>query len=216
MPKTKPFDQYYVDYENWFAINKYAYLSELAAVRYFQPAMGSGAEIGIGSGQFSDPLGIQFGIDPSPAMLNLAKRKNLSVVRAVAENLPLKSHTFDYVLMVTTICFLDDIDASFKEAHRILKQKGRFIIGFVDINSPLGRDYLRKKQNNVFYRWAIFYTVDEIIVHLKRNGFHLVATVQTVFGDLKSIDQVQSLRHGYGEGGFVVMNAEKSFDEEKI
>ena len=32
MPKTEPFDNYSDEYDYWFVINKYAFLSELNAV----------------------------------------------------------------------------------------------------------------------------------------------------------------------------------------
>jgi len=209
MPKIQPFDQYSKKYESWFTENKYVYQSELAAVRNFIPSAGTGVEIGIGSGQFSLPFGIQIGIDPSKSMLNLAKGKELLVVRAVAEYLPFKNDSFDFALMVTTVCFVDDIDASFQEAKRILKHRGRFIIGFVDKNSPLGMKYLSKSQNNVFYRWATFYSTDEIIQHLTKIGLKNIVTLQTVFGDIKEIKRFQQFQHGYGEGGFIVINAAK-------
>lgn len=208
MPKTQPFDQYFSDYENWFIENKYAYLSELAAIHHFLPSIGKGVEIGIGSGQFALPLKIKRGIDPSKSMVNLAKQKGLNVCRAVAENLPFKKNLFDFALMVTTVCFVDDVTISFKEAKRILKSNGRFIVGLVDKNSPLGRKYLKMKHDNVFYQWATFYSTDEIILQLNRIGFKNFATVQTVFGDLKNIEQTQPFKQGYGKGGFVVIKAE--------
>jgi len=88
MLKIQPFDQYFKKYESWFTENKYVYQSELAAVGNFIPKAGKGVEIGIGSGQFSVPFGIQLGIDPSKSMLELVKKKRLKVVRAVAEYLP--------------------------------------------------------------------------------------------------------------------------------
>ena len=163
MPKTQPFDQYFSDYENWFIENKYAYLPELAAIHHFLPSIGKGVEIGTGSGQFALPLKIKRGIDPSKSMVNLAKQKGLIVCRAVAENLSFKKNLFDFALMVTTVCFVDDVTISFKEVKRILKSNGRFIVGLVDKNSPLGRKYLKMKHDNVFYQWATFYSTDEII-----------------------------------------------------
>jgi ubiquinone/menaquinone biosynthesis C-methylase UbiE len=207
MPITEPFDQNCDEYERWFVENRCVYLSELAAVRHFLPVSGKGVEIGAGSGQFALPLEIPIGIDPSEKMLSLAQQKGVVVLKAVAENLPFKDNTFDFALMVTTICFVDDVNTCFKEASRILKPNGKFIVGLVDKNSPLGKIYLTKKQENVFYRWATFYSAEEIISILKQNEFKNIQTIQTVLGNLTEIEAIQSFKNGYGEGGFVVIKA---------
>ena len=47
-----------------------------------------------------------------------------------AESLPFADSQFDFVLMFTTICFLDDIETAFNEVYRVLKSGGSLIIGF--------------------------------------------------------------------------------------
>lgn len=42
-----------------------------------------------------------------------------------------RTRPFDYALMVTTICFVDDIETSFQEAWRVLRTEGVFAVGFV-------------------------------------------------------------------------------------
>jgi len=210
MPKTQAFDRYFEQYEYWFVKNKYVYLSELEAVRHFLPPTGVGVEIGIGSGQFAAPLGIGLGIDPAKNMLKLARAKQLSVVLATAENLPFRDHSFDFALMVTTVCFVDDLKQSLLEAKRILRSGGCLVIGFVDKNSPLGKQYLNKKYANRFYQQAVFYSTEELKHQLLHTGFVPTTIVQTVFGDLKKIKQVQPFQSGYGKGGFVVIRAELS------
>ena len=209
MPITNPFDLRYNEYEQWFVENRYVYFSEIAALRHFIPPTGIGLEIGVGSGQFALPLKIPFGIDPSENMLNLAQQKRVVVVKAVAEHLPIKNHSFDFALMVTTICFVDDVNIAFQEARRILKSDGTFIVGLVDRKSPLGQVYLAHKDQNVFYRLATFYSTEEIITLLEKIGFNNIQTVQTVFGNLAEINAIQPFKNGYGEGGFVVIKAEK-------
>jgi SAM-dependent methyltransferase len=208
MSITKPFDQHSDEYEQWFVENRYAYLSELAAVRYFMPTLGLGVEIGVGSGQFALPLEIRLGIDPSEKMLNLAQQKGIVVLKAVAEHLPFKNNIFDFALMVTTICFVDDLNISFQEVGRILKNNGIFILGLLDRKSPLGQIYLAKKEQNVFYRLATFYSTEEIISLLEHNKFTNIQTIQTVFGNLTEITAIHPFKKGYGEGGFVVIKAE--------
>ena len=209
MPKTQCFNNHYQEYDNWFERNRFAYLSELEAVKHFIPAEGEGLEVGVGSGQFAKPLGIQKGLEPSAAMRKLAEKLGLEVCDGVAEALPFQDMSFDYVTMITTICFLDDAHQAFREVHRILRQDGTFIIGLVDKESPLGQIYAARKLENVFYKDATFYSVQDVLDLLNENGFAGIEIIQTVFGSVGSIDHVQAFTDGHGEGGFVVIKAIK-------
>lgn len=68
MAITKAFDINTEQYEAWFEKNRYAYESELLAVKKALPVNGNGVEIGVGSGRFTSPLDIAFGIEPSKKM----------------------------------------------------------------------------------------------------------------------------------------------------
>lgn len=209
MPKTEPFDQYAGEYEDWFVFHKFAFQSELNAIKKALPDNGNAIEVGIGSGIFAAPLGIKEGIDPSKAMREKAKKKGVSVMDAVAENLPYADNSKNGILMVTTISFVDDIYKSFQEVHRVLKEDGHFIIGFVDKNSPIGKFYLEQKNENVFYKDAIFFGTEEVYEILKDTGFRINNTYQTVFGKIDEINKIQNVMVGYGEGSFVVIKAQK-------
>ncbi|MEA3421986.1 MAG: SAM-dependent methyltransferase, partial [Acidobacteriota bacterium] len=71
MPKITPFENYFNEYEEWFDKNKFVYLSEIKAVKHFIPKNRTGIEIGAGSGKFSEPLGIQYGVEPSDKMAEI-------------------------------------------------------------------------------------------------------------------------------------------------
>ena len=214
MPKTEPFDQYANEYDDWFITNKYAFQSELNAIKKALPDNGDVVEVGIGSGIFAAPLGIKEGVDPSEAMREKAKKRGVRVMDAVAEDLPYADKSKDAVLMVTTICFVDDIYKSFQEVHRVLKDAGHFIIGFVDKNSPIGKFYLEQKDRNVFYKDAIFFGTEELYEILKDTGFKINNTYQTVFGKIEEINEVQNVLVGYGTGSFVVIKAQKIVNDD--
>jgi SAM-dependent methyltransferase len=192
-------------YEQWFMDHPLAYVSELHAVRELVPKDGTGMEIGIGTGRFAAPLGIKKGIEPSAAMAVLAKKKGIEVATGVAEKLPYHDGEFDFVLMVTTVCFLDDMDLAFKEASRVLKPAGSFIVAFVDRESALGAEYLKRKDKSVFYKDAVFYSVDEIVSHLKQAGFSRFEFRQTLFTPLDQMEGPDQVKEGYGQGSFVVI-----------
>ena len=215
MPKTKPFDNYPSEYDNWFVTNKFAFKSELNAIKKVLPVIGRGIEIGVGSGIFAEPLGITEGIEPSRVMREKAKQRNINAIDAVAENLPYPDRSIDFALMVTTICFVDDIYRSFNEAYRILKNAGNLILGFVDKNSPIGKMYLEHKDENIFYKDAVFYGTEDLYEILNNTGFEVENTLQTVFGEIDKIRKAQDVIEGYGQGSFIVIKAKKTFDYDR-
>ena len=209
MPGVNAFDKNVDRYEQWFVDNPLAYVSELRALRELLPASGSGIEIGVGTGRFAAPLEIKKGIEPSRSMAEVARKRGVEVVHGVAEHLPFMDGEFDYALMVTTVCFLDDIDLAFQEVLRVLKPKGLFVIGFVDRESPLGKEYQDRKDKSAFYRDATFYSVGEIVSRLRKNGFGGLTFRQTLFRPLADLNEVEPAKEGHGEGSFVVVRGEK-------
>lgn len=209
MPITEPFDKHSDIYEDWFETNQYAYLSEVEAIKRMLPSGKKGVEIGVGSGRFAEPLGINYGVDPSEKMLDIARERGIKAEKAAGEKLPYKDKSFDFALMVTTICFLDDINKSFAEVNRILKLKGEFIAGFVDKFSHIGRKYNAIKDQNPFYKFADFYAVEEVKKAMFYAGFSDFHYMQTLFKDLSEINEIEEVRRGYGGGSFVVIKGRK-------
>ncbi len=195
-------------YEAWFIDNPFAYVSELHAIRELLPK-GNGVEIGVGTGRFAAPLGIKKGIEPSRPMAEHARKKGIEVAAGVAEHLPYNDAEFDHALMVTTICFLDDMELAFREVHRVLKPAGFFVIGFVDKESAIGREYAARKDQSVFYRDATFYSVPQITAALEASGFGAFEFRQTLFRPLEELEEVEPVREGHGTGSFVAVRAAK-------
>jgi SAM-dependent methyltransferase len=83
-------------------------------------------------------------------MREIARNRGINVLAGVAEDLPFGNAKFDLVLMVTTVCFLDDTHKAFREAHRVLANGGFFIAGIVDRNSLIGQKYLKHQNEFVF------------------------------------------------------------------
>lgn len=206
--KVEPFEKHTGRYESWFSRNWGAYLSELDAVRALLPE-GEGVEIGVGTGRFAGPVGIRLGIDPSREMINTARKREIDVVRGIAEALPLRSSSLDIALLVTTICFVDNPRNTMKEAYRILKPGGSLVIGFIDRTSPLGRQYIEHSKESVFYEVARFYSVDELKTYLGEVGFHCLDFVQTLYHPSPSVTTKETVKKGHGKGSFVVIRARK-------
>lgn len=207
MPKAAPFEEHTERYEGWFKEHEDAYQSELKALRRLLPAPGYGIEIGVGSARFAAPLGMEVGIDPAGKMLGYARKRGIDAVKGVAEYLPFKDGTFDTALIVTTICFVDDIPKTLAEANRVLTADGTLVIGYIDKNSPVGRIYQEKKKANPFYREAVFVSTEELVEELETAGFTDFEFVQTIYHWLDEIEGPEPIEEGYGDGSFVGIKA---------
>jgi len=207
MPKIGPFEKYSDEYDEWFEKNIDFYKSELEAIRQFLPPPGAeGMEVGVGSGKFAVPLGIKIGVEPSEKMTIKARMQGIDVYPGVAEKLPFADGKFDFVLMVTTICFVDDVIKSFREVFRVLKDSGFIIIGFVDKESKLGKQYFAKKKNSKFYKDATFYSTPEVMKYLKKTGFGTTNILQTLIPN----ELPETILEGFGRGAFVVIKGMKN------
>lgn len=209
MMQVRIFENLAEEYDAWFDKYLPVYESEVKAVKELMPPSGKGLEIGVGTGRFATPLGINVGIEPARAMAKIARKRGVKVYEACAEELPFRDKSFDFVTMITALCFLADPLQTLREATRVLKERGRLIIGTIDPDSPLGRTYEANKNKSKFYRQATFHSVGQILKWLEDLGYVDLKTRQTIFEDLAAITVPQPIKEGHGEGGFVVIAGKK-------
>ena len=206
MKSTTVFDQNVMEYEKWYEDHEEVYQSELQALReHFLdlPENIRGIEVGLGTGRFSQPLGIKEGVEPSESMSARAAKRGIETINAMAEHLPYADLQFDFVLFVT-ICYLKDIRLALSEAHRVLKKGGALIIGLLDKSGDIARAYKERGGRSKFFANARFYSPEYIKSVMEDNGFKDVIFNQTLFGKLEEIGRLQTPKPGYGEGSFVV------------
>jgi SAM-dependent methyltransferase len=207
-------------YDRWFERNRAAYLSELRAVESLMPRFQRGLGVGVGTGRFSAPLGVSVGVDPSGAMIKVARERGVLVVRGVAERLPFGDEKFDLVLMVTVVFLLEDRATAFREAGRVLKPGGSIVVGFIDRDSPIGRRYqgegegeseeaTEKKHKSGFYSGVRLLAPVEMVALLEEAGFRDLAFVQTLYCEPEDMKAVETPQPGYGRGSFVVIRGDK-------
>jgi ubiquinone/menaquinone biosynthesis C-methylase UbiE len=206
MTTAAVFDENAEEYDRWYDENERAYQAELQAVRRMLPGEGRVLEIGVGTGRFAAPLGVDVGVDPAGGMLDVARQRGVEVREARGEDLPFEDESFDAVLMATVDPFVDDLEAVLREAKRVLRREGVLVIAMIDLASPFGQAQEESKQEDKFFRYATLHSADEIIGLMQSVGFDHIQTVQTLFDGVGAFE----VRDGHGEGAFVVIAAQVS------
>ncbi len=199
------FDCYYTKYDAWYDKHTFVYLSEIEALKKVMLKKGRSLEIGVGTGRFAAPLSITIGIDPSYKMLEIANRRGINVRWGYGEDLPFLRGSFDYVAIISTLCFVNNPYKVLQESRRVLKSDGELVLGIIDKDSFLGKDYQQKKSR--FYKKAHFFSVTELENLLKEAGYRKFSYYQTLFTFPEKIQSIEKPRKGYGKGGFVVIEA---------
>lgn len=194
-------------YDDWYETHPALYRTELRALREAVPRGGAGLEIGVGTGRFAAPLGVGFGLDPSPGMLGPAKRRGIEVVQGTGEALPFKDGIFDFVLIVFVLEFVDDLRAFLGEAARVLRAGGALVNGIIDRDNEWGRHFHSSSEASRFFHPP---SPRELFAVLESLGLEPRGAWQALFGPPPDLEREEEPRAGFGQGGFVVLRADKS------
>jgi SAM-dependent methyltransferase len=210
---TSLFDSLAKSYDAWFEEKgKLIFAIEVNAFKEVLPSLPKPwLEVGVGSGRFAQALGIETGIDPSAKLLKIAKGRGIKAFRARGEEQFFNKETFGTVFLIVTLCFVDSPLAVLHEAHRILKPKGKIVLGLVLRESPWGQFYLAKKEEgHRFYKYATFYSYQEVASLLKRSSFTTEKVISTLFQRPNEVQETESPREQFSpEAGFTVVVASK-------
>jgi ubiquinone/menaquinone biosynthesis C-methylase UbiE len=152
----------------------------------------------VGTGRFAAPLKVRFGLDPAIHMLNLAKKRGISVVQGAGESLPFKEESFDFAQIVFVIEFVDHVFLFLKEAARILKKNGALILGFIDKDSRWGRYYARDTSHRKYFHPP---SPKEILDVLDKIGMEFQEAFQTLFQPSPDVSHEENPRRRFGRGG---------------
>lgn len=215
-PTISIFHRYAQKYDNWFSNpkNKNLFLNELTTIRELIDfsLFSKTLEIGVGTGRFASELNIKFGVDPAFNSLRIAYQRKIFTVEGIAERLPFRDDAFDAALMAFTICYIKDPIETMCEAHRILKKGGKFVICFIDREKTWGQFYLeRKKNGNLFYESATFYSEEEIAKLLVKNGFSIIDKRYSLAQspNIENISVEKPTKKNSKDASFVCILAEK-------
>ena len=208
-----PFNSMASDYDAWFEeAGKTIFDIEVRAFQSVLPLLPKPwLEVGVGSGRFAQALGIEMGVDPSIKVVEMAKRRRIAVILGIAEQEPFKDRVFGTLFLIVTLCFVTSPLAVLRDSHRILVPGGKIVLGLVLRDSPFGKFYeKKKKQGHRFYKYATFYSLDEVTGFLEQVGFSVEMVISTLFQKPGEIEGVESPREGFfPEAGFTVVVAGK-------
>jgi tRNA-Thr(GGU) m(6)t(6)A37 methyltransferase TsaA len=171
-------------YDAWYdsAEGRPLYESELKCLRpLVEDSPKPILEIGVGTGRFAMHFPDVTGIDPSLNALNMAEKRGVKTVHGYGENLPFEDETFGCILIIVTLCFVENPLDVLREAKRVLRNDGRIIIGLVPKDSPWGTFYEEKKRaGHPFYSNARFYALKDLENMLQAAGLKILRIRSTL------------------------------------
>jgi SAM-dependent methyltransferase len=210
---VSPFDDLAVEYDAWFdGEGTLIFFIEVQAFKELLLSLPKPwLEIGVGSGRFAQALGIEAGIDPSIKLIEMARRRRINAFLGRGEEELFDEESFGTVFLIVTLCFLDSPLEVLKEVNRILMPGGKIVLGLVLKESPWGQFYQRKKaEGHCFYKFATFYSFDEVVRLLMQAGFFIEKVVSTLFQKPGEVRRVEELKEGYSpDAGFTIIVAGK-------
>lgn len=208
-PAATVFHERAREYDSWFE-NSLLFDIELAAVRQaLDGCLAPRLEIGCGPGRFSRALGVQFGIDPAEAALQLASRRAVLTAAGIGEQLPVRSASMATVIVLFTLCFVQNRKQVLRECYRVLRPGGRLVLGIIPASSPWGKLLADKgAQGHPYYRHARFLELDEVDTLLRNTGFTPAGTISTLFQRPENLEQLEKPRSGADRrAGFCAITA---------
>lgn len=205
------FDSLALAYDSWFeGEGKVIFDIE---VRAFQEVLASlpkpWLEVGVGSGRFAQALGIGTGVDPSIKLLEMASKRGITVFLGRGEQQIFNAASFGTVFLIVTLSFLDKAPDVLKEARRVLSPGGKIVLGLVLKDSPWGKFYEQKKEEeHRFYKYATFHRYDDVVGLLEQAGFSIEKVISTLFQEPSKVEHGELPRRGFSpDAGFVIIVA---------
>jgi SAM-dependent methyltransferase len=214
--RISPFNSLALEYDSWFDREGSLIFSvEVQAFRELLPSLPKPwLEIGVGSGRFAQALGIETGVDPSINLAEMAERRNVTVFLGRGEEALFGEESFGAVFLIVTLCFLDSPLEVLKEINRIIVSDGKLVLGLVLKESPWGQLYQQQKEEeHRFYRYANFYSCDEVVRLIVQADFMTENIISTLFQRPGEVHRMEYPREGYfPDAGFTIIVASKRLE----
>ena len=134
MDKKRSFDEFAQAYDAWFFDNMNLLNSEVNLVAYFMKDSGDTFSVGCGSGLFESILKkdfnipIQYGLEPSVGMAEIARKRGIRVDVTTAEDAELGEEQYDTILFNGTPSYINDLQSVFHKAYTALRKGGKIVV----------------------------------------------------------------------------------------
>ena len=230
----KGFDEYAATYDAWFLDNPNVLESEVRLVASTLRNAGRVLSVGCGSGLFEKIMRDEFGItvtdgvEPSPAMAEIARKRGMDVTEATAEEFDYPAGEYDTILFNGSPSYITDLDTVLSKVYAALKPGGRIVLVDVPKECTYGLMYNLAKALGTwdhpllegayppnpypieFVNVANWRTTAEKIALLEKNGFRNIESAQTLtthplYSDLAAEEPVP----GHDRGDYVAVTAIK-------
>ena len=181
-------------YESWYDTKKGIYFDKLEKqliLKSIEPKYNESLlDIGCGTGhhlRWLKAFGLRLaGIDNSKFMLDAARRslgEDVELRIGDAKDLLYKDESYDIVMMITTLEFLDEPRLALKEALRVAKD--RIFLGVLNKYCPLS---IKRRIKGIFLKdpiwsYARFFSVWELLKLIKSLDGNLKADWETVISN---------------------------------
>ncbi|MDH4322003.1 MAG: methyltransferase domain-containing protein [Desulfobulbaceae bacterium] len=208
---SEVFDQRAEEYDRWFDDGELFGIEREALLGLTTPLIGPKVEVGAGPGRFAAALGVDLGIDPAMAPLQIAAQRGVTPCRGIGEELPLTGNSCGAVFLLFTLCFLEDPRKALRECHRVLRPGGHLVIGMVPAESPWGAHLTAKREaGNPYYRQARFRTPAAVTQWLTECGLTVTEQRSTLHQPPGARVVAEQSRPGLSpDAGFVILVSEK-------
>ncbi len=234
MEKKRSFDEFAEAYDAWFFDNMNLLNSEVNLVAHFLKDAGDTFSVGCGSGLFESILKkdfgitIQYGLEPSDGMAEIARKRGMTVDVTTAEDADLRVEKYDTILFNGTPSYINDLQSVFHKAYSALRKGGKIVV--IDVpkegsyatmynlaktletwDNPLLEGVHPKDPYPIeFVKVANWRTTAEKIEMLKAAGFKDFDYAQTLTKHpLYSNDVEEQPISGYDSGDYVAICAIK-------
>lgn len=215
------FDSLAEQYDAWYDTprGRWLFTAEVGCLRPFVDRLGEPRlEIGVGTGRFAEELGVSQGVDPAPRPLAIAASRGVETECTAGEDLPYDDDSFGGILIVFTLCFVDDASGVLREANRVLRPDGDLVLGVIPRDTQWADEYSRRgREGHPLYSAAHFFSIVEIENLLTTAGFQVAGFRSTLFtapheiSDAVERQRVEEVRSGLVAGaGFVTLSARKA------
>ena len=167
-------------------------------------------DAGCGTGVYLEELlrlGLDVtGVDEDENILKYAansRGRGSTLIKAALQDLPFESSSFDKVISVCTLEFVDKPLLALAELSRVIKKDGILLLGFLNKNSPWAKLRIEKgKETNSVWQGAKFYCLSDIAGIAFKAGLRMTGFKGAVYfppeAEGKEISVIEAME---AEGG---------------